>query len=597
VKGESIVFKYRFRARVTLAMLATMWGLALAPASAGVAVPNEQGRHALLTEPGVLFVYTSFSVKVGIRFNIGDDWIERQYKQPYSSGSGFVVTPTGTLVTAGHVVELDRSAIRRYAANRLLLVEFARAMRVRPLGESDDLYTQYKVNDSGGNRILKGCYDADFCRFSIQASYHVLPAVQIAGSVTSKPLVARLLYARKSSDTDIAVLDIEGANIPTVPIAETATHLQSGDDVVALGFPGSELSFPKGLTEPSKAFGKVSNVRQGAGATDDIQADIAIEGGMSGGPVIDDAGRVVGLISYTGVNDRGGRAQAHIRTVDDIRAALASVGAVPARGPVDEQFAHAMELYWQSHHSAALPLLQQTLNLSDGHPLAKRYLALAQSKVGTPEDVPVPTKAAARKHSSTSAVLSVAGGAVAAAMLALFAGSLLVRRRAARRRQAIEGGWTPAEGARAELAGAGRALPVPLSARRGAGAQDPASARAPFEGNLRSETTATGIACSDCGADNGRDRWACHRCGVPLPANKALMDDQSLQDDGEGALHVPDSVILPDAGAVPAPSPDWYPDPTGRHAYRYWDGVNWTDDVAADGVVASDPLSEAQFQR
>ena len=35
---------------------------------------------------------------------------------------------------------------------------------------------------------------------------------------------------------------------------------------------------------------------------------------------------------------------------------------------------------------------------------------------------------------------------------------------------------------------------------------------------------------------------------------------------------------------------DWYPDPMGRHQYRYWNGTEWTDDVANNGVTAKDPL-------
>lgn len=34
----------------------------------------------------------------------------------------------------------------------------------------------------------------------------------------------------------------------------------------------------------------------------------------------------------------------------------------------------------------------------------------------------------------------------------------------------------------------------------------------------------------------------------------------------------------------------WHPDPTGRHQYRYWDGSQWTDDVADAGVGAVDPV-------
>jgi uncharacterized protein YxjI len=35
--------------------------------------------------------------------------------------------------------------------------------------------------------------------------------------------------------------------------------------------------------------------------------------------------------------------------------------------------------------------------------------------------------------------------------------------------------------------------------------------------------------------------------------------------------------------------PDWYPDPSGRHEHRYWDGSQWTDHVASHGRQGSDP--------
>jgi hypothetical protein len=32
----------------------------------------------------------------------------------------------------------------------------------------------------------------------------------------------------------------------------------------------------------------------------------------------------------------------------------------------------------------------------------------------------------------------------------------------------------------------------------------------------------------------------------------------------------------------------WFPDPWGRHEYRYWDGTEWTDHVADGGRAATD---------
>lgn len=37
-------------------------------------------------------------------------------------------------------------------------------------------------------------------------------------------------------------------------------------------------------------------------------------------------------------------------------------------------------------------------------------------------------------------------------------------------------------------------------------------------------------------------------------------------------------------------APNWYADPTGRHHYRYFDGMQWTDQVADDGKTSVDPV-------
>jgi uncharacterized membrane protein YhaH (DUF805 family) len=37
-------------------------------------------------------------------------------------------------------------------------------------------------------------------------------------------------------------------------------------------------------------------------------------------------------------------------------------------------------------------------------------------------------------------------------------------------------------------------------------------------------------------------------------------------------------------------TPNWYADPTGRHHYRYFDGMQWTDQVADDGNTSVDPV-------
>jgi len=47
------------------------------------------------------------------------------------------------------------------------------------------------------------------------------------------------------------------------------------------------------------------------------------------------------------------------------------------------------------------------------------------------------------------------------------------------------------------------------------------------------------------------------------------------------------------APAAAAPAGGWHPDPTGRHQQRWWDGSTWTDQVADDGAVSTDPAGAA----
>jgi Domain of unknown function (DUF4328)/Protein of unknown function (DUF2510) len=43
----------------------------------------------------------------------------------------------------------------------------------------------------------------------------------------------------------------------------------------------------------------------------------------------------------------------------------------------------------------------------------------------------------------------------------------------------------------------------------------------------------------------------------------------------------------PPGSGTPA---NWYPDPSGRHQLRYWDGARWTENVSDAGVVGRDQL-------
>ncbi len=101
----------------------------------------------------------------------------------------------------------------------------------------------------------------------------------------------------RDPNTDVAVLKIEGTNLPTVQLGRS-DGLQVGDWVLALGYP---MSLGETVTAGIvSAKGKSLRIMRQSREADAplehfIQTDAAINPGNSGGPLVDLDGRVVGI--------------------------------------------------------------------------------------------------------------------------------------------------------------------------------------------------------------------------------------------------------------------------------------------------------------
>lgn len=406
------------RPLLTLLTCALAVGLVLvgSPGRAESQSLTSDARAVTLASPAVSFVGTELRVCVRFRYTN----MSACYRQGVT-GSAFAVSPEGYVVTASHVVEPDdgeRRALKNFAANRFFGVQF-------PPG--GDQSAQYElINDPQSNGWLQACYAGDACAFSIKPTVRVYPGVQVAGVSVPKPLPATVLRYTGFKQTDIAILKVDATNMPTVQLEASTNDLVPGDTVVALGYPGSTRNLPTGMTEPTKTFGRVSNIRAGVvGSSKQIEVDLGLKPGLSGGPVVAANGKVVGLTSYSLLGDNGTSEQGYIRTVEDIRAALKAAGVEAARGDGDTVFEQAMQYFWNRHYGAALPLFQKVLNLYDGHPLAKEYLAKAQAKANGPDDVPLPADSPAGQGPD----LVRAGLAIAAVLVVLVVLLVVVLRR------------------------------------------------------------------------------------------------------------------------------------------------------------------------
>ncbi|HEY7158651.1 MAG TPA: serine protease [Gemmataceae bacterium] len=124
------------------------------------------------------------------------------------------------------------------------------------------------------------------------------------GTKEVKLLTAKVLRTDKA--LDLALLQVEGEkDLPALPLA-TDNNLSETDEVIAFGFPfGQRLSVEQKETPAiSVNVGKVTSLREKDGELNRIQLDAALNPGNSGGPVLNEDGKVVG-VAVSGVPGAG----------------------------------------------------------------------------------------------------------------------------------------------------------------------------------------------------------------------------------------------------------------------------------------------------
>ena len=118
------------------------------------------------------------------------------------------------------------------------------------------------------------------------------PAEEITVELSDKRKFTATVVG-SDSRTDVAIIKIEGKNLPVAKIADSSA-LRVGDIVFAVGNPlGVGMSVSTGIIS---ALGReVGILRNENGLESFIQTDASINPGNSGGPLVDAEGRVVGM--------------------------------------------------------------------------------------------------------------------------------------------------------------------------------------------------------------------------------------------------------------------------------------------------------------
>lgn len=346
-------------------------------------------------------------------------------------GSGFFVTEDGYLLTNDHVVETSGEDIRQQLLDELRrLAGDAKGLAgirgelARDLG--------LPVSDDQAAKIFQwmlGVFRSDLRVASVKQTYRLGFGSASPQDVQAHGLPVQLVARGEvTPGRDVAVLKAAGG--PFVSLAVSASAPPAGAALDVVGYPCRCLeqgSFdPAHVLAPVLTEGKAREQLPMAGGWSALGTDAHIEHGNSGGPVLDDRGRVVGLATFT--DAAAGETPRSFAVPMAVARQLTDHAHVRlVQGQLGQDWARAVDEYRRQHYRTALPLFERAASTSLSNPYAQPFAAESRAGIAAGQDRTPPL--------ILTALPWIAGGIwVAATLAALLGGVIVYRRRRSRER-------------------------------------------------------------------------------------------------------------------------------------------------------------------
>jgi len=451
-----------------------------ANAGAQTSGPTSLERVQALVQPGIVYERITFSAKISDMYRGQSYSLNRG--RPFSVSyqcSGFFVNPDGYVATAGHCVAWDddvTSALLDQAANWAYRNDFYEARvtlrQVRGFAEAD-----YRLEDK---------------RRTVVVAY----GVAASGLPTGEALPARVLGVRGFESTDIALLKIEGDDLPALELAPDG-DVAVGTEVVSVGYPASVDLVADETFDPSFKDGTISSVKTIQGGLLEVyEISAAVSGGMSGGPTVNLDGQVIGVNSF-GIR---GEPQAFnfVRPTSAVVELIADEGVTNEVGDVNAAYREGLEAYFAGDRAAALQKFDEVLDIVPSHELAQSFRSDAAQ---LPDEEGEATEAAAGGAESDEGGTSlglIVGLVVAALVVAAAIAAFVLLRR----RRTVAPAGAPGADSTPVVAVPSPDPPLPTAPSSEAAEPPPHAPGQRF--------------CPQCGAPNSASAKYCESCGHHL---------------------------------------------------------------------------------
>jgi len=220
----------------------------------------------------------------------------------YLTGTGVIVSPDGYIMTNSHVISYQ--TIKNLIASDYIYQAI------------DDGYARLseaeikKINENGSREEMGNFAEKIADYILSQSNFNLEKTITVLNPSSRKETLEELANEGFTASVvsvndnffkdsrDAALIKIDQKNLPAIKLG-TSTDVSTGKKVYIFGYPSTAEIDEKDLLEPTFTQGAISATKESINKDFKIfQTDAKISKGSSGGPLLDDQGRVIGLVTF-----------------------------------------------------------------------------------------------------------------------------------------------------------------------------------------------------------------------------------------------------------------------------------------------------------
>ncbi len=382
----------RFCRPVTGALLLLTVAL---PAPAGAQRSFSVQEALLRAQPAVVLVVAEVAAEVTLNCGAGPTKVTPPAFR--ETGTGWFIDSAGWLITNGHVVQPAHETPRwlvnqqaQRAVSTACLPKVLKSMGLQP-GDRPDL------EEAAKRKLLDQVLPS--VKVTLQPGVFVVTSRgRLKAEVKKYSPPVATDGSGEMSGRDLALLKVPVEHFPALPLADSKA-VQIGDPVHIIGFPGVVLSHEllnkSAMVEASVTNGAVSGFQKDKNNNPVIQTDAPAAWGNSGGPVVDEKGAVVGVLTFVSLAPGAeGSIVQGFNFIVPSNAVKGFVGGTPVSlggsGKFNEVWYAGLRAFFSEDWKGAARRFEETDKLLPNQPDVKRMLGQAREKVKNPPPRPFP---------------------------------------------------------------------------------------------------------------------------------------------------------------------------------------------------------------